>query len=87
MDKREYAERKIILGVKAVIWAITLFILEFLSLPVFGAIDKAQVNGQGFKTDFMLYTDTQPYPTIFLLTGIIFVIGIVMVVWGLKERK
>lgn len=80
-------DSKIIVGVKTVILGLSFYIIELLLLPVFGALQKAQVGGQGFYTDFMRYAEEQPYPIIFILTAAIIVIGIALIVWGLREKK
>ncbi len=35
----------------------------------------------------MKYASEQPYPIIFILTALIIVIGVVLIVWGLIEKK
>lgn len=85
--KREDGERKFIVGFKTVILGICLYIMELLSLPVFGVLQKIQVSGNGFFTDFWKYAGNQPYPTIFVLTGVIVVLGVVLMVLGHKEGK
>lgn len=80
-------DRKIIVGFKTIILGLCLYVTELLSLPVFGVLHKAQVNGDGFYSDFWKYAEKQPYPTIFVLTGIIVVLGAVFVILGYKEKK
>lgn len=80
-------DNKIIFGVKVCLLGLSFYVMEFLFLPVFGALQKAQVDGQGFSTDFMQYARTQPYPIIFILTAVIVVIGIALIIWGLREKK
>lgn len=80
-------DRKVIVGFKTVILGLCLYVIELLFLPIFGALQKAQVSGDGFYTDFWRYTGEQPYPIIFMLTGIILVLGIVFMVLGYKEEK
>ncbi len=80
-------DRKVIVGFKTVILGLCLYVIELLFLPIFGALQKAQVSGDGFYSDFWRYTGEQPYPIIFVLTGIILVLGIVFMVLGYKEEK
>ena len=80
-------DRKVIVGFKTVILGLCLYVIELLSLPVFGALQKAQVSGDGFYSDFWRYAGEQPYPIIFMLTGIILVLGIVFMVLGYREEK
>ena len=80
-------DRKIIVGFKTIVLGLCLYVIELLSLPVFGTLQKAQVNGNGFYSDFWKYAGKQPYPITFVLTGIIVVLGIVLVFLGYKEKK
>ena len=80
-------DKKIMIGYKTIILGLCLYIVELLYLPVFGALQKTQVSGNGFYYDFWKYTGQQPYPIIFLLTGIIIVMGIAFIIWGYKEKK
>ncbi|MCI9015316.1 MAG: hypothetical protein HFI59_15525 [Lachnospiraceae bacterium] len=80
-------DRKIIVGFKTIILGLCLYVIELMYLPVFGALQKAQVSGDGFYSDFWKYTEKQPYPIIFILTGIIVVLGIAFVVLGYREKR
>ena len=80
-------DKKIMIGYKTIILGLCLYIVELLYLPVFGALQKTQVSGNGFYSDFWKYTGQQPYPIIFLLTGIIIVMGIAFIIWRYKEKK
>lgn len=80
-------DRKIIIGFKTIILGLCLYIVELLFLPIFGAFQKAQVSGDGFYSDFWMYAGKQPYPLIFVLTGIIIVLGIAFIIWGYKGKK
>ena len=80
-------DNKIIFGFKTIILGLCLYIVELLSLPIFGALQKAQVSGAGFYSDFWKYAGEQPYPIIFILTAVIIVMGVAFVFWGLKEKK
>ena len=80
-------DRKIIVGFKTIVLGLCLYVIELLSLPVFGTLQKAQVNGNGFYSDFWKYAGEQPYPIIFVLTGIIVVLGIVLAFLGYKGKK
>ncbi len=87
MDKNNFGQEKLLLGVKTIVLGLVLYVLEFLSLPIFGAIHKAQVDGNGFYSDFWKYVDTQPYPAMFVATAIIVLIGIVLLVSGFNDTK
>ena len=78
---------KVIIGFKTIILGLCLYVIELLSLPVFGTLQKIQVSGDGFYTDFWKYAGEQPYPIIFMLTGIIVVLGIILITLGYKEKK
>lgn len=82
MDKE-----KIKIGFKTVILGLCLYIVELLSLPVFGTLQKIQTGGDRFYSDFWLYAEKQPYPIIFIITGIVIVLGIALIFWGYKEKK
>lgn len=75
-------DKKIIIGFKTIIWGLSLYILELLFLPIFGTLQKEQVNGQGFYSDFWKYAGMQPYPAVFILTGIIVVLGVGFMISG-----
>lgn len=64
-----------------------LYIVELLYLPIFGTLQKEQGGSGGFYTDFWRYAGEQPYPMVFILTGIVIVLGIVFMVLGYKEKK
>lgn len=80
-------DRKIVVGFKTIILGLCFYVIELLSLPVFGALQKAQVNGDGFYSDFWKYAGEQPYPIIFVLTGMMVVLGIVFMVLAYKDKK
>ena len=46
-----------------------------------------QTNGDGFYSDFWKYAGVQPYPVIFILTGIVIVLGIALIILGYKDKK
>jgi hypothetical protein len=87
MEKISFGERKMIVGFKTIILGLLLYIVELLLLPVFGTLQKIQVNGQGFHSDFWKYTGEQPYPIILILTGIIILMGASLFSMGYKEMK
>lgn len=80
-------ESKIIVGFKTVVLGLCLYIIELLSLPVFGILQKMQTSGDGFYSDFWKYAGVQPYPVIFILTGIVIVLGIALIILGYKDKK
>ena len=73
-------DRLFVAGLRTTLLGIVLYIVEFLFLPVFASLQKNLVDGNGFYTDIMEYTKMQPYPLVFVLTGIIVVIGIALCV-------
>lgn len=80
-------DRKIIDGFKTIVLGLCLYVIELMYLPVFGILQKAQVSGDGFFLDFWKYTGEQPYPVIFILTGIIVALGIAFMVLGYREKR
>jgi len=87
MEKKKFGQEKVLLGIKTIVLGLVLYVLEFLSLPIFGAIHKAQVDGQGFYSDFWKYVGTQPYPAMFITTAVIVALGIFVLVSGCKDMK
>jgi len=87
MKKDNFNEQKMIIGFKTIILGICLYILELLSLPVFGILQKMQVGGNGFYSTFWQYTDVQPYPVIFKLTGVVIILGLALLIIGYKGEK
>lgn len=81
------SDKKIIVGFKTVVLGLCLYIVELLSLPVFGALQKAQTGGSGFYSDFWAYAGELPYPVIFALTGLIIALGAAFLFWGCREKK
>lgn len=86
MEQKNRNEWKIQTGFKTIILGICLYILELLTLPVFALIQKSLVDGNGFFTNCWKYVGEKPYPMVFLLTGIIIMIGVVLVFLGYKEK-
>ena len=74
-------------GFKTIVLGLCLLIFELLMLPVFGTLQRLQVSGDGFYTDFMQYIGTQPYPIILFLTAIIILLGIGLMIVGFREEK
>jgi len=82
-----FAHHQILLGIITMLVGLLLWIAELLFLPVFGLIQKTQVNGQGFYLHFMDYIHVQPMPILFSLTGIIFLTGALIFGIGFKKKK
>ena len=82
-----YINSLIKIGIKTTILGTVLIVLECLFLPVLAIIQKSQVNGQGFYTDFMDYISVQPMPIIYILTIIIICVGIFLVFWGSRRKR
>lgn len=80
-------DKKIIVGFKTIILGLFLYVVELLYLPIFGTLQKLQVSGHGFHSDFWEYAGDSPYPIVFILTGIIIVLGIIFMVLGYREKK
>lgn len=87
MHKEKLYAKQIATGFRTMILGLCLFVLELLSLPVFGALQKLQVSGNGFYTDYMKYAGLQPYPLIFMLTAVIVVLGAVWMALGFAGQK
>lgn len=81
-----FAHREILAGFLTAVAGLVLLALEFMFLPTFGAMQKAQVNGQGFYTDFMRYAQMQPMPTIFTITGLVVAAGTLLLLKGLWDK-
>ena len=73
-------DKLFVTGLRTILFGIVLCMIELMFLPLFANWQKNLVNGQGFYTDLMEYIKMQPYPLIFVLTGIIVVIGIALCV-------
>ena len=82
-----YINSLIKIGIKTTILGTVLIVLECLFLPVLAIIQKSQVNGQVFYTDFMDYISVQPMPIIYILTIIIICVGIFLVFWGSRRKR
>ena len=87
VTKLNHAQQKMAAGFRTAAVGLILLALEYLFLPVFGAIQKAHVAGQGFYTDFMKYAQMQPMPTVFLLTALVILLGAALFLLGLWEKK
>lgn len=87
MSKEDFHARQILMGFKTIVLGLCLFIVELLSLPIFGNLQRIQVSGSGFYADFMLYASQQPYPLIFTITGIIVIMGMVWIGLGYRGKK
>lgn len=81
-----FAHREILAGFLTAMVGLVLLALEFMFLPTLGAMQKAQVNGQGFYTDFMRYAQMQPMPTIFTITGVVVAAGTLLLLKGLWDK-
>lgn len=79
--------KQVNLGFKTTVAGLIMLVLEFMFLPVFGALQKAHVNGQGFYSDFIKYAGMQPMPIIFTITIVIIVFGISFLTLGLYSKK
>jgi hypothetical protein len=67
---------------------ILLAALSLFFLPVYGTMQKAQVDGQGFYSDFMRYADKPPMSILFLLSGVLVLAGAALAVQAvLRGRK
>ena len=82
ITKLNLAHKQITMGFWTVVTGLIMFVLELMFLPVFGTMQKTQVNGQGFYSDFMKYAKVQPMPAIFTVTSILVLIGIAFLLKG-----
>lgn len=87
ITKLNLAHKQITIGFMTVVAGLIMFVLEFMFLPIFGTMQKAQVNGQGFYSDFMKYAKVQPMPAIFAVTFILIIIGIAFMLKGYFYKK
>lgn len=87
ITKLNLAHKQITMGFRTVVAGLIMFVLEFMFLPIFGTMQKAQVNGQGFYTDFMRYAKVQPMPAIFTVTSFLIIIGIAFLLKGYFYKK
>lgn len=85
--KKDDGGQKWILGFKTMVLGLCLYVAELLSLPVYGALHKLQTGGNGFYSNFWQYAGVQPYPLIFLLTGIITALGAALLLCALREKR
>ncbi len=85
--KMNMANRQITTGFLTVVIGVILFVIELMFLPIFGTLQREQVNSQGFFTDFMRYAEMQPMPVIFTLTGLLVVIGLGFMFLGFLYKK
>lgn len=86
-NNNTFYEKQIIIGFKTTILALVMFVIELLSLPIYGALQKLQVNGQGFYSEFINYAFQQPYSLIFFITGIIAICGIFFIIIGYRTKN
>ncbi len=82
-----FYEKQIITGFKTIILGLVLLIVELLSVPIFGVLQKLQVNGQGFQDNFMEYVSWFPYPIIFFITALIILFGAIFLITGYKSKS
>jgi transcriptional regulator with XRE-family HTH domain len=85
--KMNLANKQITIGFRTIITGLIMLVLEFLFLPILGTMQKAQVNGQGFYTDFIKYASYQPMPIIFMLTTAVIVAGLCFILIGYSYKK
>ncbi len=87
ITKMNAANKQVNLGFKTVVAGLIMLVLEFMFLPVFGALQKAHVDGQGFYSDFIKYAQMQPMPIIYGITIAVIVVGVVFISFGLYSKK
>lgn len=85
--KLNLAHKQITIGFITVVVGLIMFVLEYMFLPIFGSMQKAQVGGQGFYSNFIKYASVQPMPMIFTITTIVVIVGIVLIVRGYVDEK
>jgi len=85
--RSELGRQKRMGGYIAVLGAL-LAALSLFFLPVYGTMQKAQVDGQGFYSDFMRYADKPPMSILFLLSGALVLAGAALTLQAvLRGRK
>lgn len=87
ITKLNMANKQVRIGFITIIMGLIMLILEFMFLPLFGKMHKAQVDGNGFFLEFIEYRRVQPMPIIFLLTFIIIITGIIFMFKGYSYKK
>ena len=87
VTKLNMANKQVKIGFITIIMGLIMLILEFMFLPLFGQMQKAHVDGEGFFLDFMQYRKVQPMPIIFSLTFIIIIIGAIFMFKGYSYKK
>ena len=87
ISRLNFAHKQITMGFRIVVIGLLMFVLEYMFLPLFGSMQKAQVSGQGFYSDFMEYAKIQPMPVIFTITAFVVIIGIILIAKGYFDKK
>lgn len=87
ITKSNLAHKQITMGFRTVVVGLIMLVLEFMFLPIFGTMQKAHVNGQGFYSNFMNYALVQPMPIIFAVTFVLIIIGIKFMSKGNSYKK
>ena len=87
ISKRNLAHKQIVMGFITVVIGLIMLVLEYMYLPIFGTMQKAQVNAQGFYSDFIKYAKVQPMPTIFAITVIIIILGVLFTIKGCIDKR
>lgn len=87
ITKVNLAHKQITMGFLTVVAGLIMFVLEFMFLPVFGTMQKEQVNGHGFYSDFMDYAKVQPMLAIFSVTFILIMVGMAFMLKGYFYKK
>ena len=87
ISKLNLAHKQITMGFITVIVGLIMFVLEYMFLPLFGSMQKSQVGGQGFYSDFIKYALVQPMPIIFTITTIVVIVGLLLIVKGYVDKK
>ncbi len=87
ITKVNLAHKQIIIGFLTIVAGLIMFVLEFMFLPVFGTMQKEQVSGHGFYSDFMDYAKVQPMPAIFGVTFVLVMVGMAFMLKGYFYKK
>lgn len=82
-----FAYRQIVAGFITAAAGLVMLVLEYMFLPLFGTMQKAHVNGQGFYSDFIQYAGMEPMPTIFKITAVIILLGAALAARGCWNKS
>lgn len=80
-------EQKIICGFRTIILGCCFLVLEFLFLPVYSYIEVLRTGGDGTFRNCLEYAQIQPMPIVFFIAGLIILLGIALLISGVRKKK